>query len=33
MMNALEVHIAANRTSMAYRRNLKRKGLSLVYTG
>jgi vanillate O-demethylase monooxygenase subunit len=29
----LEVHIAADRTSIAYRRILKRMGLSLVYTG
>jgi len=30
---ALEVHIAADRTSVAYRRVLKRMGLSLMYTG
>jgi vanillate O-demethylase monooxygenase subunit len=30
---ALEVHIAADRTSVAYRRVLKRLGLSLMYTG
>ncbi len=30
---ALEVHIAADKTSVAYRRLLKRMGLSLVYTG
>ncbi len=30
---ALEVHIAADRTSIAYRRILKKMGLSLVYTG
>jgi phenylpropionate dioxygenase-like ring-hydroxylating dioxygenase large terminal subunit len=30
---SLEVHIAADKTSVAYRRNLKRMGLSLVYTG
>jgi vanillate O-demethylase monooxygenase subunit len=29
---ALEVHIAADRTSVAYRRVLKRLGLSLMYT-